>query len=61
VTVRGWVIAMVVSALLTVGFGIWVGAGTHGGPCGLVLPNGQTGNGACPSPSLGPRPCSTSP
>jgi ABC-type transport system involved in multi-copper enzyme maturation permease subunit len=54
VTVRGWVIAMVVSALLTVGFGIWAGGGTHGQPCGMVLPNGQTGNGACPSPPIGP-------
>jgi ABC-2 family transporter len=54
VTVRGWVIAMIVSALLTVGFGIWVGAGTHGQPCGMVLPNGQAGDGACASPPLGP-------
>jgi ABC-type transport system involved in multi-copper enzyme maturation permease subunit len=54
VTVRGWVIAMVVSALLTVGFGIWIGAGTHGQPCGKILPNGQTVGGACASPPLGP-------
>ena len=54
VTVRGWVIAMVVSALLTVGFGIWAGAGTHGQPCGEILPNGQTVGGACPVPPLGP-------
>jgi ABC-type transport system involved in multi-copper enzyme maturation permease subunit len=54
VTVRGWVIAMIVSALLTVGIGIWAGAGTHGQPCGDILPNGQTVGGACPSPPLGP-------
>jgi ABC-type transport system involved in multi-copper enzyme maturation permease subunit len=54
VTVRGWVIAMVVSALLTVGIGIWAGAGTHGQPCGEILPNGQTVGGACASPPLGP-------
>ena len=54
VTVRGWVIAMVVSALLTVGIGIWAGAGTHGQPCGKILPNGQTVGGACASPPLGP-------
>src|SRR3984957_13467699 len=54
VTVRGWVIAMVVSALLTVGIGIWAGAGTHGQPCGEILPNGQTVGGACVSPPLGP-------
>jgi hypothetical protein len=54
VSVRGWVIALVVSALLTVGFGIWIGAGTHGQPCGKTLPNGQTIGGACPAPPLGP-------
>ena len=54
VTVRGWVIALVVSALLTVGIGIWAGAGTHGQPCGEILPNGQTIGGACASPPLGP-------
>ena len=54
VTVRGWVIAMIVSALLTVGIGIWAGAGTHGQPCGDILPNGQTVGGACASPPLGP-------
>jgi ABC-type transport system involved in multi-copper enzyme maturation permease subunit len=54
VTVRGWVVAMAVSALLTVAFGIWAGAGTHGQPCGTVFPNGQTAGGACPSPPLGP-------
>ena len=54
VTVRGWVIAMVVSALLTVGFGIWIGAGTHGQPCGNVLPNGQVVGGSCASPPVGP-------
>jgi ABC-type transport system involved in multi-copper enzyme maturation permease subunit len=54
VTVRGWVIAMVVSALLTVGIGIWAGVGTHGQPCGEILPNGQTVGGACPAPPLGP-------
>jgi ABC-type transport system involved in multi-copper enzyme maturation permease subunit len=54
VTVRGWVIAMVVSALLTAGIGIWAGAGTHGQPCGEILPNGQTVGGACASPPLGP-------
>ncbi|MCW2935559.1 MAG: hypothetical protein JWM19_6521 [Actinomycetia bacterium] len=54
VTVRGWVIAMIVSALLTVGIGIWAGAGTHGQPCGEILPNGQTVGGACASPPLGP-------
>jgi ABC-type transport system involved in multi-copper enzyme maturation permease subunit len=54
VTVRGWVIAMVGSALLTVGIGIWAGAGTHGQPCGAILPNGQTVGGACARPPLGP-------
>ncbi len=54
VTVRGWVIAMVVCALLTVGIGIWAGAGTHGQPCGETLPNGQTIGGACAVPPLGP-------
>jgi ABC-type transport system involved in multi-copper enzyme maturation permease subunit len=54
VTVRGWVVAMIVSALLTVGFGIWAGAGTHGQPCGMILPNGQTVGGACKVPPLGP-------
>ncbi|HEY2270151.1 MAG TPA: ABC transporter permease subunit [Streptosporangiaceae bacterium] len=54
VTVRGWVIAMIVSALLTVAFGIWIGAGTHGQPCGMILPNGQAASGACPAPPLGP-------
>jgi len=53
-TARGWVIAMVVSALLTIGFGIWIGAGTHGQPCGQILPDGQTVGGACASPPLGP-------
>jgi ABC-type transport system involved in multi-copper enzyme maturation permease subunit len=54
VTVRGWVIAMVISALLTAGIGIWAAAGTHGQPCGVTLPDGQTVDGACASPPLGP-------
>jgi ABC-type transport system involved in multi-copper enzyme maturation permease subunit len=53
-TVRGWVIAMVVSALLAVLFGIWIGAGTHGQPCGNILPNGQVVGGSCASPPAGP-------
>jgi ABC-type transport system involved in multi-copper enzyme maturation permease subunit len=53
-TVRGWVIAMVVSALLTAGFGIFVTSGYHGLPCGVTLPNGQTVSAACPAPPLGP-------
>jgi ABC-type transport system involved in multi-copper enzyme maturation permease subunit len=54
VTVRGWVIAMVVSALLTAGIGIWATSGYHGTPCGKVLPDGQMAGGACPAPPLGP-------
>ncbi len=54
VTVRGWVIAMVVSALLTAGIGIWATSGYHGLPCGKVLPDGQMAGGACPAPPLGP-------
>jgi len=54
VTVRGWVIAMAVAAALTVGFGVWAGAGTHGQPCGVTLPNGQNVDTACPAPPLGP-------
>jgi ABC-type transport system involved in multi-copper enzyme maturation permease subunit len=54
VTVRGWVIAMIVSALLTAGFGIFATSGYHGLPCGVTLPNGQTVGGACTSPPLGP-------
>jgi ABC-type transport system involved in multi-copper enzyme maturation permease subunit len=53
-TVRGWVIAMVVSALLTAGIGIWAASAAHGQPCGKVLPDGQTVGGACASPPLGP-------
>jgi hypothetical protein len=46
VTVRGWVIAMVVSALLTVGIGM--GRGWHPRPAvRQILPNGQTVGGAC--------------
>jgi ABC-type transport system involved in multi-copper enzyme maturation permease subunit len=54
VTVRGWVIAMVVSALLTAGFGIFATSGYHGLPCGVTLPNGQTVNATCASPPVGP-------
>jgi len=54
VTVRGWVIAMVVSALLTAGFGILATSGYHGLPCGKTLPDGQTVGSACASPPLGP-------
>jgi hypothetical protein len=54
VTVRGWVIAMVVSAVLTAGIGIWATSGYHGLPCGSVLPNGQMVGSACPAPPLGP-------
>jgi hypothetical protein len=54
VTVRGWVIAMVVSALLTAGIGIWATSGYHGLPCGSMLPNGQIVGSACPAPPLGP-------
>ena len=54
VTVRGWVIAMVVSALLTAGIGIWATSGYHGLPCGSMLPNGQLVGSACPAPPLGP-------
>jgi hypothetical protein len=54
VTVRGWVIAMIVSALLTAGFGIWATSGYHGLPCGKVLPDGQMAGAACPAPPLGP-------
>ena len=54
VTVRGWVIAMVVSALLTAGIGIWATSGYHGLPCGKVLPDGRMVGGACPAPPLGP-------
>ena len=54
VTVRGWVIAMVVSALLTAGFGIWVTSGYHGLPCGKILPDGQMAGAACPAPPIGP-------
>lgn len=54
VTVRGWVIAMVVSALLTAGIGIWATSGYHGLPCGKTLPGGQMVGGACPAPPLGP-------
>jgi len=54
VTVRGWVIAMIVSALLTAGIGIWATSGYHGLPCGKVLPDGQVAGGACPAPPLGP-------
>ena len=53
-TVRGWVIAMVVAALLTAGIGIWATSGYHGLPCGVILPNGQTVGSACPAPPLGP-------
>jgi hypothetical protein len=54
ITVRGWVIAMVVSALLTAGIGIWATSGYHGLPCGKTLPNGQQVGAACPAPPLGP-------
>jgi ABC-type transport system involved in multi-copper enzyme maturation permease subunit len=54
VTVRGWVIAMVVSALLTAGIGIWATSGYHGLPCGKTLPGGQMVAAACPAPPLGP-------
>ena len=54
VTVRGWVIAMIVSALLTAGFGILATSGYHGLPCGKVLPDGQMVGAACPAPPLGP-------
>jgi len=53
-TVRGWVIAMVIAALLTAGIGIWATSGYHGQPCGRILPNGQVVGGACASPPLGP-------
>ncbi len=53
-TVRGWVIAMVASALLTAGIGIWATSGYHGLPCGRILPNGQEVSAACPAPPLGP-------
>jgi ABC-type transport system involved in multi-copper enzyme maturation permease subunit len=54
VTVRGWVIAMVVSALLTAGIGIWATSGYHGLPCGKTLPGGQMVAAACPAPPIGP-------
>jgi hypothetical protein len=54
VTVRGWVIAMIVSALLTAGIGIWATSGYHGLPCGKTLPGGQMVAAACPAPPLGP-------
>jgi len=54
VTVRGWVIAMVISALLTAGIGIWATSGYHGLPCGKILPGGQQVAAACPAPPLGP-------
>ncbi len=51
-TVRGWVIAMVIAALVTVLVGMWASSGSQG--CGLVLPSGQAARGPCPSPPLGP-------
>jgi ABC-type transport system involved in multi-copper enzyme maturation permease subunit len=54
VTVRGWVIAMVVAALLTAGIGIWATSGYHGLPCGKTFPGGEMVAAACPAPPLGP-------
>jgi ABC-type transport system involved in multi-copper enzyme maturation permease subunit len=54
VTVRGWVIAMVISALLTAGIGIWATSGSHGLPCGNMLPDGQIVGSSCPAPPIGP-------
>jgi hypothetical protein len=51
-TVRGWVIAMVVAALLIAGFGIWASSG--GQACGTMMPGGQILAQRCPSPALGP-------
>jgi ABC-type transport system involved in multi-copper enzyme maturation permease subunit len=46
-TVRGWVIAIVIAALLTILLGVWTGAksqnGCPGGPCHWVLPTGPGG------------------
>jgi hypothetical protein len=53
-TVRGWVIATVIAALLTAGVGIWATSGYHGLPCGTTGPNGQMIGQACPAPPLGP-------
>jgi ABC-type transport system involved in multi-copper enzyme maturation permease subunit/regulation of enolase protein 1 (concanavalin A-like superfamily) len=53
-TVRGWATAMVIAALLTAGIGIWAASGSHGQPCGRILPDGQVVGGACASPPLGP-------
>jgi ABC-type transport system involved in multi-copper enzyme maturation permease subunit len=51
-TVRGWVIATVVSTLLIAGFGVWAASG--GQACGTILPGGQAVAGVCPGPPLGP-------
>jgi hypothetical protein len=51
-TVRGWVIAMVVAALLIAGFGIWASSG--GQACGTMMPGGQIVAQRCPGPPLGP-------
>jgi len=51
-TVRGWVIAMVVAALLAAGFGIWASSG--GQACGTMMPGGQIVAQDCSGPPLGP-------
>ena len=53
-TIRGWVVAMVVAALLTVAVGVWATSGSHGEPCGKILPGGQMVGAACSAPPLGP-------
>ncbi len=51
-TIRGWVIALVIAALLVAGLGIWAASG--GQSCGTMLPGGQIVAQSCAGPPLGP-------
>jgi len=52
-TVRGWMITVVLAALLTAGIGLWVASGGQSS-CGLVLPGGGGTAQGCPAAPLGP-------
>ena len=50
-TVRGWVLAALLAALLTAAIGMWAASG---GQCGSLSRSGQAVSQACPAPPLGP-------
>ena len=53
-SVRGWVIGLLVAAVLTVGIGVLAAASSHASACSVLGPNAQPTCHAVPAPPKGP-------